>query len=242
MKVLLFIFLSFITLFKCQHLRRLKLTRNETNYKVLCEVAKKTVYQLYNKTIDFRDREDAYVVDTGKLTIKVVIDEYAELPKHGNQTTFNITNGRPIIPDLEIPQDISFDVYGAKDLKEEFRIFSRMIAAGYSGYENGNVTIYRKETEYTGQGRFICFVRGKNKEEYGAFEVLQQDENDKKDLMSKITNFLKKVKEKLQKITGAVRVVSEIIGTFKGIIKDLKGASSYIRFSYLTLLMGFILF
>ena len=26
-----------------------------------------------------------------------------------------------------------------------------MIAAGYSGYEYGNVTIYRKETEFTDQ-------------------------------------------------------------------------------------------
>ena len=30
-----------------------------------------------------------------------------------------------------------------------------MIAAGYAGYENGNVTVYRKETEFTAQERFM---------------------------------------------------------------------------------------
>ena len=242
MKFPLFILSLSILLLNCQHLRKLKLNRDEAKYKVLTEVAKKTVYQLYNRQIDFKDREYALVEDTGKMTVKVVIDEYAELPTHENQTTFTIVNGRPNVPDLEIPDGISFDVYEAKDLKEEYRIFARMIAAGYSGYENGNVTIYRKETAYTGQGRFLCFVRGKNNEDYGAFEVLQQDENDKKDLISKINKFLDKVKEKLKRITGTVRVVSEIIGTFKGIVKDLEGASSYIKIPYLTLFIGLIIF
>jgi len=206
-------------------------------------VANKTVYQLYNRTIDFQDREYANIEQTDKMTIRVVVDEYADVPNYENQTTFNISNGRPLIPDLEIPKDISFDVFEARDLKEEFQIFAKMVAAGYAGYENGNVTIYRKETAYTGQARFKCFVKGKNGEEYGAFEVLQQDINDKKDLISKINSFLNKVKEKLQRITGSVRVVSEIIGTFKGIAKDImSGASSYIELPLLTLLTTFIFF
>lgn len=38
-------------------------------------------------------------------------------------------------------------------------MFGNMIVAGYAGYENRNVTIYRKETEFTVQGRFMCFVK-----------------------------------------------------------------------------------
>ena len=46
-----------------------------------------------------------------------------------------------------------------------------MVAAGFQGYE-GNVTIYRKETEFTAQARYICFVKTKSGELYGAFEVI----------------------------------------------------------------------
>ena len=45
-----------------------------------------------------------------------------------------------------------------------------MIAAGYSGYEYGNVTIYRKETEFTAQTRFKCFSKAKDVKDYGVFE------------------------------------------------------------------------
>ena len=58
-----------------------------------------------------------------------------------------------------VPKEASFDAYGAKDLQEEFKVFGNMIEAGYAGYENRNVTIYRKETEFTVQGRFMCFVK-----------------------------------------------------------------------------------
>ena len=46
-------------------------------------------------------------------------------------------NGRPELPDLNIPKEVEFNVYGAKDLQEEFKAFANMIAAGYSGYEYG---------------------------------------------------------------------------------------------------------
>ena len=87
------------------------------------------------------------------MAIKVVVDEYATYPNYLNQTSFDITGERAILPDLEVPKEASFDVYGAHDLQEEFKIFGNMVAAGYQGYD-GNVTIYRKETEFTAQSRF----------------------------------------------------------------------------------------
>ena len=88
------------------------------------------------------------------------MNEYAKFPYYENQITFDITDEKAIIPDLNVPKEASFDVYGAHDLQEEFIIFGNMVAAGFQGYE-GNVTIYRKETEFTAQARYICFVKQK---------------------------------------------------------------------------------
>ena len=150
MKYLIFLSLLLLTLpfINCLNLRNLKFERDEAKYKILCSVANKTIYQLFNRTINFQDRYDAYIEQTDKMSIKVVVDEYATYPNFFNQTSFNIINERAILPDLEVPKEASFDVYGAYDLQEEFKIFGNMVAAGYKGYD-GNVTIYRKETEFT---------------------------------------------------------------------------------------------
>ena len=92
-----------------------------------------------------------------------------------------------------------------------------MIEAGYAGYENRNVTIYRKETNFIAQARYICFVKQKNGQLCGAFEIVQQDINDKKDIETKITNFLNKIKGIVGKIAPKIAVVSELISTLKGI-------------------------
>ena len=48
-----------------------------------------------------------------------------------------------------------------------------MVAAGFQGYE-GNVTIYRKETEFTAQARYICFVKTKSGELYGLLKLFKK--------------------------------------------------------------------
>ena len=168
--IVFIISLSFISSIKP---RNLKLKREEAKYKALCSVANKTVYQLFNRTIEFNDRYDAYIQQINMMIVKVVFDEYASFPNYENQTTFEIVNGRHIISDLQVPKEASCDVYGTKDLQEEFKAFGNMIAAGYAGYENGNVTVYRKETEFTAQERFMWFVKDKNGQLIGAFEILQ---------------------------------------------------------------------
>ena len=64
-----------ISLINCLNLRELKLERDKEKYDALVKVAKQTVYQLYNKTIDFNDRNDAYIQKKDVMTIKVVIDD-----------------------------------------------------------------------------------------------------------------------------------------------------------------------
>ena len=152
---------------------------------------------------------------------------------------YNI-NGKPELPDLKIPKDVEFNIYGAKDLQEEFKAFANMIAAGYSGYEYGNVTIYRKETEFTSQARFKCFVKSKDGIVYGAFEIIQEDLNDRNDIKEKIKVFFNNVIKKINEITPGLRVVTELIGTVKGIQKDIFpiifSVSSFLRLSYTLLL------
>ena len=222
MKYLTFLPLLLLTLtfINCIYLRNLKLERDDAKYNILCTVANRTIYQLFNRTLDFKDRYDAYIQQTDRKTIKVVVDEYATYPNYLNQTSFTITDERAILPDLEVPKEASFDVYGAHDLQEEFKIFGNMVAAGYKGYD-GNITIYRKETNFIAQARYICFVKKKNGELCGAFEIVQTDINDKKDIETKISSFLNKVKGIVGKIVPKIAVVSELISTLKGIYKDI---------------------
>ena len=237
---LLIIFPLVISSINCQYIRNLKLERDNEKYQILAEVANNTVYQLYNKTVSFNNRYDAYIEQTDVMIIKVVIDEYSTFPQYENQTTFQIINGKPELPDLKIPKDVEFNIYGAKDLQEEFKAFANMIAAGYSGYEYGNVTIYRKETEFTSQARFKCFVKSKDGIVYGAFEIIQEDLNDRNDIKEKIKVFFNNVIKKINEITPGLRVVTELIGTVKGIQKDIFpiifSVSSFLRLSYTLLL------
>ena len=244
MKYLIFLSLLLLTLplLNCLHLRNLKLERDDAKYNILCTVANRTIYQLFNRTLDFKDRYDAYIQQTDRMTIKVVVDEYATYPNYLNQTSFDITNERAILPDLEVPKEASFDVYGAHDLQEEFKIFGNMVAAGYQGYD-GNVTIYRKETEFTAQARYICFVKTKSGELYGAFEVIQEDLNDRKEIKDKVKNFLKKVEEILKTVSPSIKMASEVISTLFGVNKDLnkvQAASSFIKISYLLLIINLL--
>ena len=88
-----------------------------------------------------------------------------------------------------------------------------MIAAGYSGYEYGKLTIYRKETEFTAQTRFKCFAKAKDGKDYGAFEIIQEDLNDRDDIKSKIKVFFSNSKNIIGEITPGMTVVTELIAT-----------------------------
>lgn len=140
-----------------------------------------------------------------------------------------------------MPKNASFNVYGAKELQEEFKAFGNMVAAGYAGCEYGNVTIYRKETSFTAQGRFMCFVKDNTGKLYGSFEIIQEDLNVRKDLITRIDNFLKKLTNIAQVIVERIKIVGELCGTLRGIYKDINnivtGASSFIRMSSLLLII-----
>ena len=54
----------------------------------------------------------------------------------------------------------------------------------------------------------------------GTFEFQEEDLNDRKDLVTKLDNFLKKLIDVRQIISGRIKIVGELIGTFRGIYKD----------------------
>ena len=115
-----------------------------------------------------------------------------------------------------------------------------MIAEGYFGYEYKERNYIQKETEFTPQARFYCFAKSKDRKDYGAFEIIQEDLNDRDDIKSKIKVFFSKVKNIIGEITPGMTVVTKLIATVKGIQKDIFpiifSASSFLRISYALLL------
>ena len=117
-----------------------------------------------------------------------------------------------------------------------------MIAEGHSGYEYKERNYIQKETEFTSQARFYCFAKSKDRKDY---EIIQEDLNDRNDIKSKIKSFYNKMEKALGEIISGILVFTELIGTVKGIKKSIFsiifGASSFLRFSYVLLLLLFIL-
>ena len=77
----------------------------------------------------------------------------------------------------------------------------------------------------------------------GAFEIVQEDINDKNGIIEKITDFLNKVKKIVGLIKPKIAVVSELISTFKGIYKDINnivGGASSLKLSNLLLLISLL--
>ena len=185
-----------ISSINCQYLRNIKLKRDNEKYKFLVEVANNTIYQVYNKTLSFYNRYDAYIEQADVMIIKVVIDEYSTFPNYKNQTTFQIINGRQELPDLKIPKEVEFNIYGARNLQEKFKSFANMISAGYSEYEYVNINIYRKKTEFTAQIRFKCFWNNSRRFKW------------QKDIKSKIKSFFNKMEKALGEITSGIFVVT----------------------------------
>ena len=238
MRSLTLYFLVFtFALINCQNLRNLILTRDPVKYQILVTAANKTVYQMYKKKIDFEDRNEVTIEDSSKMLLKVIVDDDPSIPEVEDKVIFNITKGKVSIPDLKYP-DLKFEIFGKSyDLKEEFDAIAKMISAGY---DDGCVYVYKKDSKVVAQTRFKCFVNSNDGEKYGSFEILVEDKNDYKDIVSKLEKWYNKVKEILTKVSPEIKVVSELVGTIYGTIKDLKGSSSFLKISSLYLL--FILF
>lgn len=221
-----FIIFFNLVIINCASLRNLKLARDQEKYDKLCEAAKKTIYQLYKiKDIDFEDTTFINIVDN-KKTLYIAVDENPTIPTETVRVDFTIANGTPKLPAIEYPKELKFkfEIFGkAYDLEEEFKAIANAIA---SGYNDGKVIAYKKAGQKVSQNRFKCFVNSADGKEYGSFEIVQEDVNDSKSLSTTIANWYQKIESILKVVNDDVKVVSELVATVKGIVKDENKPSS----------------
>ena len=155
MKFSLIILLYLINLInsKLPNLKDSKLKRKKTNYTALTEAARKTFYQIYNISIDFRDRYEV-IIDDSKKRLRVYVDEYDPLVPEENKISFFVNKEEPLIAEIlnnmtnafnntNIESKYIINIFGDKyDIKEEFKILANMIAAGF---DYGHVVIYKQK-------------------------------------------------------------------------------------------------
>lgn len=231
MKFLILLSLSLL-LVNCENLRGLMLTMEPEIYKRLTEAATKAIHQIYNLTLDFGDRIQEGIEDD-KKKIQVTVYDNPIIPTATEQLQFNITNGKVSIPSV-LNLKHRLNLFGqAYNLYDEMEILGTMIA---NTYKNGYVIVYHRDSEkgVVAHSRFRCFIQ-ENGEDYGAFEVVQVDKNDSKTIKEKITLFL----EILGVVNKGVKGVAELVSTVKGIQKDVKSSSSFLKIPSLMLLIIF---
>lgn len=171
----LFIIFTTFLFINTQNLRNLIFERVPQRYKILSEAANKTFYQLFNITLDFKDRNLVVFNDDIKY-YKVIIDEYPEIPKE-EQISFSVEKGRVIFQNISFPSDYYLKIFGRKyNILKEYKVIANMIAAGF---DNGKVIIYKRNiNKFESQITFKCYINSENGDEYGAFGVSIQDKED----------------------------------------------------------------
>ena len=238
-KVILIAIINLL-LINSKETRNLKLGITPENYKILSEVAKNTVSQIYKKTVDFTDeRNDQTIEDSKTLYLRVILSESQDIPSEEQKAYFDINNYSVNIPSSITFPKLDFDIFGANDLEEEFRAFAENIA---NKVKNGKFYTYKKIGENAAQTRYRCFVNSDDGTKVGSFEIVQQDKNDEATIVEKITNWYNKIKDASIKVTNEVKAISELVATWKGIIKDIKSNSPFIKLPFFTLLIILLLF
>jgi len=245
----LFIPLFSLALIGCINLRNLKLMDIE-KYKKLCSVANQTMLQIFTLEVDFADKT---YKDLGNDDFRISLElreDSTEIPAYKNAVIIPIYNGKATIPDIEYPKNVNLELLGTKHtLKEEFAIFANAIAHAFDIEQvKGSVIIYKNEDidNVKAQSRFRMMINSTDDSKViGWVEITQEDKNDKDSIIYKIKTYYNKIKEVVAVILPELKLVSETISTFSGIIKDIKGtlASSTVKFNsiYLFIILSILL-
>lgn len=192
-----------------QNLRNLILERVPERYKILTEAAKKTFYQLYNITIDFKDRNSVVFNDDNKY-YKVLIDEYPEVPKE-EQITFHLEKGKVIFNNISYPSEYTIKIFGRRyNIIKEFKVIANMIGAGF---DNGKVIVYKRDiNNFDSQITFKCFVNSENGDEYGAFGISIQDKEDMLIIEETLDSFWDNFENSIEEIyKNDIKIMAEFI-------------------------------
>jgi hypothetical protein len=207
-------------------------------YNKLVSLANQTLYQIYTLQVEFNDKTYKDLEDKNyKITIEVREDD-TKIPTYNTTVVIPVSNGKAQTPEISYPKDINLELVGTQHtLKEEFDIFSNAIAHAYDKEDvKGSVIIYKSEDidNVKAQSRFRMMVNSTDdKTIYGWIEIVQEDKNDKNSIVSKIKEYYQKIKAAVKDILPELKLVSETVSTFSGIMKDIKASTS--SFSYLKL-------
>ena len=245
----LFIPLFSLALIGCINLRNLKLMDIE-KYNKLCSVANQTMLQIFTLEVDFADKT---YKDLGNDDFRISLElreDSTEIPAYQNAVIIPINNGKATIPDIEYPKNVNLELLGTKHtLKEEFAIFANAIAHAFDIEQvKGSVIIYKNEDidNVKAQSRFRMMINSTDDSKViGWVEITQEDKNDKDSIIYKLKTYYNKIKEVVAVILPELKLVSETISTFSGIIKDIKAtlASSTVKFNsiYLFIILSILL-
>ena len=238
MKISILIVIINLLLLNSKETRNLKLGITPENFEKLSQVAKDTVKQIYKKTVDFSDgRNDQTIEDSRTLFLRVILSESQEIPSEEEKAYFDIENHSIKIPSSIVFPKLDFNIFGAHDLEEEFKAFAENVG---NKVKNGKFYTYIKNGENAAQTRYRCFVNADDGTTIGSFEIVQQDKNDEQTIIEKITGWYKKIKEATLSVTNEVKAISELVATWKGIIKDIN-SGPFIKISFFTLLIILLL-
>ena len=128
--IIIIVSLFVLVLNASNNLRNLLLGKDPVKYAVLIDAANQTFYQMYNLTLNFRDRYEAMVNDSQKR-LRVIVDEYDPLiPPSSPNVTFTVINGKPQLND--ILKDLS-NLYEINDTDlKEIRSYLTHMTGKYS--------------------------------------------------------------------------------------------------------------
>ena len=215
----LFILLTNFLFIYSPNLRNLKLERVPERYRILSEAAKKTFYQLFNITIDFKDRNLVVFNDDTKY-YKVLIDEYPDIPQE-KQITFNVENGKVIFINDSYPTEYYLKIFGRKyNIEKEYKVIANMIAAGF---DNGKVIIYKRNINiFESYITFKCFVNSEEGNEYGAFGISIQDKEDMLIIEETLESFWDNYKDSIPEIyQDDIKIMAEFVTAIYGIWHEI---------------------
>ena len=245
----LFIPVFSLALIGCVNLRNLKLMDIQ-KYEKLCSVANQTMLQIFTLDVDFAGKT---YKDLGNENYRISLElreDDTEIPTYSTTVIIPINNGKATLPNIEYPKNVNLELLGTQHtLKEEFSIFANAIAHAFDIEQvKGSVIIYKNEDidNVKAQSRFRMMVNSTDDSKvYGWIEITQEDKNDKDSIIYKIKTYYNKIKEVVAVVLPELKLVSETISTFAGIMKDIKAtlASSTIKLNsiYLFIILSILL-
>lgn len=163
-------------------IRRAVINRREK----LVIIANETFYELYNISLDFKGR-NMIEVNQDDRYYKVLINEY---PKYEGMifTKINFKNSRVFFEDFPIFSSLTFDIFGRVfNLKEEFLsviyLIAPIIKDGVIRIEKSNLDKFDSQINC----KYELFRE--NEESQGAFEIIFEDKEDKRQIEKTLNSF-----------------------------------------------------